>query len=123
MSGDDVAGTARFRSFAFYLNETVEQSMSFTTPAMLALRNALGVPSTQIPIDGTTFVSYVLPPVVCFFVVALLAVTPRTRTLRVALWPLTALLALRAALSVDMSLGKAGYEFNNTNFVVSASHK
>jgi len=92
--------------------------MSFATSVMLALRNALGVPSTQVPIDGTTFVSYVLPPVVCFFVVALLAVMPRTRTLRVALWPLTALLALRAALSVDMSLGKAGYEFNNTNFVV-----
>ena len=93
--------------------------MSFVSFAVLSrLRNAFGVPSATIPIDGTTFISYVLPPVVCYFVVALLAVTPQTRAVRVALWPLVALLALRAALSVDMSLGKPGYEFNNANLMV-----
>ena len=84
-----------------------------------SLRNALGVPSTKIPIDGNTFVSYILPPLACHFVVAVLAVTPQTRTVRVALWPLVALMALRAALSVDMSLGKTEEKFNNVSFVVS----
>ena len=83
------------------------------------LRNGLGVPSTKIPIDGTTFVLYVLPPVVCHFIVAFLAVTPRTRAVRVALWPLVALLALRAALSVDMSLGKPEQGYFNIILVVS----
>ncbi|KAF8552918.1 hypothetical protein OG21DRAFT_1464965 [Imleria badia] len=89
--------------------------MSFTA---LSLRNALGVPSAKIPIDGPTFVSYVLPPLACYFVVAFLAVTPQTRTVRVALWPFVALLALRAALSLDMSLGKTEQKFNNINFVL-----
>ncbi|KAF8447202.1 hypothetical protein L210DRAFT_3440470 [Boletus edulis BED1] len=95
--------------------------MPFATLAYFAassLRNALGVPSTKIPIDGTTFVSYVLPPLVCTFVAALLAVTPHTRAGRIALWPLTALLALRAALSVDMSLGRMEQKILDIDFVV-----
>ncbi|KAF8135098.1 hypothetical protein EV363DRAFT_1582292 [Boletus edulis] len=68
--------------------------------------NALGVPSTRIPIDGATFISHVLPPVVFYIASAVLAVTPQMHTVRVALWPLIALLALRAVLSVDMSYGK-----------------
>ena len=44
---------------------------------------------------------------VCCLVVAVLAVTPQTRTARVALWPIVALLALRAVVSVDMSLGQS----------------
>ena len=98
--------------------------MSFVSFAVLSLRSALGVPSIQIPIDGTTYVLYVLPPVVCYFVVALLAVTPQTRAVRVALWPLVALLALRAALSVDMSLGKPELKFLSSDMAVSVSpHK
>ena len=93
--------------------------MPFASTAVLSLRNALGVPSAKIPVDGTTFVSYVLPPLVCYFAVAVLAVTPRTRIIRVAFWPLVALLALRAALSVDMSFGKPEQEFNSANLVVS----
>ena len=92
--------------------------MSFASFVLLSLRNALHVPSAKIPIDLTTFILYVLPLVVCHFVVALLAVTPQTRVVRVALRPLV-LLALRAAISVDMSFGKTGNEFNNTVMVVS----
>jgi len=83
-----------------------------------SLRNGLGVPPTKIPVDGTMFILYVLPPVVCYFVVALLAVTPQTRAVRVALWPLVALLALRAALSVDMSLGKPEQGYYNILLVL-----
>ena len=96
--------------------------MSFTSFSVSSLWDALGIPSTRIPIDGpstVTFVSYVFPPLVCYFVAAVLAVTPQTRTARVALWPLTALLALRAALSVDLSFGKIGLKLNNFVFVVS----
>ncbi|KAG6371945.1 hypothetical protein JVT61DRAFT_8958 [Boletus reticuloceps] len=95
--------------------------MPFATLASFAassLRNALGVPSTKIPIDGTTFVSYVLPPLVCTFVAALLAVKPHTRAGRIALWPLTTLLALRAALSVDMSLGRTEQKILDIDFVL-----
>ena len=92
---------------------------SFATFVAPSLRNALGVPSTKIPIDGTTFVLYVLPTVVCKFVVALLAVTPQTRTARVALRPLIVLFALRAALSVDMSLGRPERKYLNIDMVVS----
>ncbi|KAF8552000.1 hypothetical protein OG21DRAFT_204815 [Imleria badia] len=52
-----------------------------------------------------TFVSFVLPPVIGYFVVAVLAVTPQTYTLRLALWPAVTLFALRAAVSVDTGLG------------------
>ncbi|KAH0826892.1 hypothetical protein J3R83DRAFT_4438 [Lanmaoa asiatica] len=83
------------------------------------LRDALGVPSTKIPIDAVTLVSYVLPPVLCYFVVAALAVTPQTRAVRVALWPLVVSLALRAAVCVDMSLGIPERKFLDIDLRVS----
>ncbi|KAG8218008.1 hypothetical protein J3R82DRAFT_6200 [Butyriboletus roseoflavus] len=64
----------------------------------------IGVPTTKAPISGATFGSYVLPPLVFYFVMAVLTITPRTRALRVACLVLVALLALRATVSVDMSL-------------------
>ena len=91
-------------------------SSSFT---VLSFRNALDVPSIKIPTNGITFVLYVLPPLVCYFVVAVLAITPHTRTARVVLCPPTASLALRAALSMGMSLGKTERAIINAGFVVS----
>ncbi|KIJ16654.1 hypothetical protein PAXINDRAFT_10366 [Paxillus involutus ATCC 200175] len=70
----------------------------------LSLSDALRIPPAGAPIDPTNFASYVLPPVLSYFTVAVLAVTPKTHSLRVALWPLVALLALRAAISLDLSL-------------------
>ena len=67
------------------------------------------------------FVSHVLPPLLGYFFVAVLAVTPQTHILRVALWPVITLFALRAAVSVDMSLGEPDRKFRNTLFVVSFS--
>ncbi|KAF9230755.1 hypothetical protein BU15DRAFT_91051 [Melanogaster broomeanus] len=81
--------------------------MSFT-----ALRDVLGVPSTPISINSTSFVSYALPALLSYLVVAVLAVTPQTHSLRVMLWPIAALLALRAALSLELSLGKPEHMFN-----------
>jgi len=76
-------------------------------------------PSIRVPIDIVTFVSYVLPAILGYFVVAVLAVTPHTHALRVALLPIVACLSLRAAVSVDMSLGEPDRRFRNTAFVVS----
>lgn len=84
--------------------------MSFTS-TVLSLQNALGVPSAKVPIDSATLVLYILPPLV--------AVSPDTRTVRVALWPLVALLALRAGISVDLSFGKTERTINNVGLVVS----
>ncbi|KAF9235021.1 hypothetical protein BU15DRAFT_51917 [Melanogaster broomeanus] len=75
--------------------------MSFTA---LSLRDALGLP-TLASINLASFVLYVLPAVLSYLGVAVLAIKPRTQFLRIALWPLVALLALRAVLSFDFSLG------------------
>ena len=78
-------------------------------------------PSIRVPIDITIFVSHVLPPFLGYFFLAVLAVIPHTHVLRVSLWPIITLLALRAAVSVDMSLGEPDRKFRNTLFVVSFS--
>ncbi|KIJ13307.1 hypothetical protein PAXINDRAFT_100771 [Paxillus involutus ATCC 200175] len=81
---------------------TIAIMMSF---AALSWSAVLRIPSIRAPIDPTNVISYVLPLVVLsYFAVAVLAVTPKTHSLRVALWPLVALLALRAAISIDLSL-------------------
>ena len=90
--------------------------MSFFTVS--SLLDVLRVPSTKVPIDVLIFVTYVIPPVACYVVVAVLAVTPQTRAIRVALWPVVAFLAFRAAVSVDISLGNPDQRILNVNFVV-----
>lgn len=66
----------------------------------------------------TTFVSYVIPSVACYIVAAVLAITPQTRALRIAICPVVALLALRAAVSVDVSFGKPDHEALNGELLV-----
>ena len=95
--------------------------LSTLTFAMLSLWDALRVPSTMVPVDVVTAVSYILPPIVCYFIVAVLAVTPQTRNARVALWPLVVLLVLRAAFAVDMSLGHPEQTPLRACFVVSGT--
>jgi hypothetical protein len=73
----------------------------------------IGIPTTKAPINVATFVSYVLPPVLFYFVMAVLAITPQTRVLRAAFWPVVALSALRAAFSVDMALSNFERKFHN----------
>lgn len=74
---------------------------------------AIGVPTTKAPISVTTFLLYILPPVLLYFVMAVLAITPRTRTLRVVLWPVIALLGFRAAFSVSLALSNFEQKFHN----------
>ena len=64
--------------------------------------------STKSALNVATFVSYVLPPLLCYSVMAVMAITPQTRTLRMALWPVIALLALRATYSVAIVSNKSG---------------
>jgi len=80
--------------------------------AACAMWDALGFPTAKAPINAATFVSYVLPPALFYFAMAVLVVTPRTRALRVALWPVVTSLALRAAFSVDIVLSNFGQEFH-----------
>ncbi|KAG6373500.1 hypothetical protein JVT61DRAFT_6658 [Boletus reticuloceps] len=97
----------------FYINiEDVLRSwatliMSFQAPsAVMSMWNALGLPSTRIPNDSTVFVSHVLPPVVCYFALAVLAVTPQMHAVRVANMA-SHLSALRIQLSLEETY--AGY--------------
>lgn len=83
-----------------------------------SLRGALGVPTTKVPISTASFVSYVFPPMVCYILVAVLAVTPQTRTVRIALCPVVASLTFRAVSSVDMSIGDPGQKYLNVDLLV-----
>ena len=85
---------------------------------MSFILDALGIPSTKVPISVTIFASYVIPPVACYFIFAMLALTPDTRSVRVALWPIVALLAFRAVVCVDMSCGDPEKVFLNTDLFV-----
>ena len=67
--------------------------------AILSLWDALKAPLTRTPIDTAIFASYILPPLVCYLSLAILAIIPQTRSARIASWPIFALLALRAAAS------------------------
>ena len=70
---------------------------------LLSLHDTVDVSSTNALIKKiTTFISHVLPPTLCYFVMAVLVITPQTRTIRLALCPVMVLLALRAVAPMDM---------------------
>ncbi|KAG2058212.1 hypothetical protein BDR06DRAFT_950642 [Suillus hirtellus] len=73
---------------------------------MLPLLDVLRLPTTKVLLTTESFTSRVLPPVACYFVTAFLVLLPRTQSVRIALWPITAILAFRAATSLDMSMGQ-----------------
>jgi hypothetical protein len=91
-----------------FIDKSTGNWMSFA-----AMWGAVGVPTTKAPINVATFVSYVLPPVLFYLVMVVLAITPQTRALRVAFWPVVALFALRAAVSVDMTPRNFERKFHN----------
>ncbi|KAF8447226.1 hypothetical protein L210DRAFT_3390662 [Boletus edulis BED1] len=74
---------------------------------------AIGVPTNKAPLNVATFVSYILPPLLLYFVMAILAITPHTPLLRMACWLVLVSLAWRATFSVDMALGTFERKFNN----------
>ena len=71
--------------------------------------------------DTLAFIPFILPPVLGYFVLAVLTVTPKTHTLRMALWPVLVLFAVRAAVFVDLAMGESGGQFRNVLFAVSIS--
>jgi flagellar motor switch protein FliM len=91
--------------------------MMYFTSATFNLKKAVqaGVLFTRTFVDPeevTTFISHVLPLMLCYFIMAVLAITPQTRTLRIALFPAMVVLALRATLSMDMSLKNTERKFH-----------
>ncbi|KAG9313305.1 hypothetical protein JVU11DRAFT_5609 [Chiua virens] len=81
---------------------------------MSAILGVLGITSTKRPVDVLIVVSYILPPILCYPLVAVLAITPRTHAIRVAIWPIVTLLALRAVVSENVSIGKSRPEAFDT---------
>lgn len=77
------------------------------------LNNVLHIPSTRQPLDIRSTITYLLPPCLSYIVVAILVILPGTRTLRIAVWPLIAILAFRAAVYVDLSNGDPKNTFRN----------
>ncbi|KAG1849682.1 hypothetical protein DFJ58DRAFT_450088 [Suillus subalutaceus] len=87
---------------------------------MLSFPDGLRLPTARVPLTTATFVSGVLPPVVCGFATAFLVLLSRTQPVRIVLWPITAILAFRAATSLDVSMGQPKYNFLNTQLQVSS---
>lgn len=83
------------------------------------LNNVLHIPSTRQPLDIRSTITYLLPPCLSYIVVAILVILPGTRTLRIAVWPLIAILAFRAAVYVDLSNGDPKNTFRNVQLEVS----
>ncbi|KAG2028681.1 hypothetical protein BDR03DRAFT_976403, partial [Suillus americanus] len=71
---------------------------------MLPFPDDLCLPTAKVPLTTETFVSGVLPPVICSFATAFLVLLPRTQPVRIVLWPITAILAFRAATSLDVCM-------------------
>ncbi|KAG1815089.1 uncharacterized protein BJ212DRAFT_254497 [Suillus subaureus] len=86
---------------------------------MLPFPDGLCLPIARVPLTTETFASGVLPPVVCYFTTACLVLLPRTQPVRIALWPITAILTFRAATSLDMSMGQPKLNFLNIDLQLS----
>ncbi|KAG2104419.1 uncharacterized protein F5147DRAFT_775680 [Suillus discolor] len=80
---------------------------------MLTLLDGLRLPTTKVLLTTETFASRVLPPLACSFATAFLVLLPGTQPVRIALWPITAILAFRAATSLDTSMEQPELTFLN----------
>ena len=76
--------------------------------------------SHKIALTGTTFLTYVLPPLVCLYFMGVLVQLKGTRFYRLALLPIVGWLAWRGSF-VDMSGGDRKHGQMNTGIIVSAS--
>ena len=83
------------------------------------LNDTFHLSSTKQAFDVRSTITYLLPAFLSYIAFAILAIRPGTRTLRIALWPLVALLAFRAATCVDLSNGNPKNAWFNVDFAVS----
>jgi hypothetical protein len=90
---------------------------------MVSLPDYLRPATARAPLTIENFVFNVVPPVVCYFITAFLVLLPRTQPIRVAIWPITAFLAFRAAGSLDMSMASPKRRFINIDLQVSSPRR
>jgi len=57
------------------------------------------------PLTLRSFFHVLLPPLLCYYITALLVLIPRTLVLRIALLPFTLSMAFRGAMQLDLSFG------------------
>jgi len=88
---------------------------------MLSLLDYLHPTTARAPLTTENFVFNIVPPVICYFITAFLILLPRTKPIRVALWPITATLAFRAS-GLDMSMARPELEYLNTDLQVGSPH-
>ncbi|KIO04294.1 hypothetical protein M404DRAFT_143647 [Pisolithus tinctorius Marx 270] len=74
--------------------------------------------SERRPFDTSTFFAYIVPTCLSYYVAAVLVILPGTRVLRIALWPLVALLAFRATMGIDFTGGDPQKTFFNVDFAL-----
>ncbi|KAH7912162.1 hypothetical protein BJ138DRAFT_1112620 [Hygrophoropsis aurantiaca] len=90
-----------------------------SAPFSTNLRDILQLAPTKSALTLNGFVSDILPPIFCYFVTAVLVLIPRTHWIRLALWPITVVLALRATSSTDFALNDPRQAFWNIDLVLS----
>ncbi|KAG6330097.1 hypothetical protein ID866_8993 [Astraeus odoratus] len=73
-------------------------------------------PETRVPFNTSNVFEHVLPASFSYIVVAVLVILPGTRLLRIAVWPLIALLAFHASTYVDFSNGNTQLSHLNVDF-------
>ncbi|KAG2127900.1 uncharacterized protein EDB93DRAFT_196437 [Suillus bovinus] len=83
------------------------------------LPDDLHLTTPRAPLTTETFVSVILPPVVCYFATAFLVLLPRTQPVRIVLWPITAIFAFRSATSIDMCMGQPKLAYLNIDLQLS----
>jgi hypothetical protein len=78
-------------------------------------------PNTRASLTHRSFVSDVLPPILCYFAIALLSLLPDTFPLRVGLLPMALYSAFRAVTTIDVALSTehSGLNYLNQAFSVS----
>jgi len=81
---------------------------------MLSSLDYLRPISARAPLTTENFVFNIVPPVICYLITAFLVLLPRTKPIRVALWPITAILAFRAS-GQDMSMATRRPELQHLN--------
>lgn len=67
----------------------------------------------RVPITPARFVCGVLPAYVCYYAMAVMALTPNTRLIKLSFLPVGCYLAFKAATMYDLSGGDPAQKFQN----------
>lgn len=74
-------------------------------PPTFRLPDLVSLPSARRPLTSQSFLTELLPPILCYYATAVLVLLPRTFPIRLALLPISLWAAFRAATTIDLAQG------------------